>query len=239
MRRIEQGTRVAASPGQVTPLRDSLPVTVMLRPLASGLPIGFFGLVGAAAITGAQAVGALPKESMAAIGLLLFPTVLVQVIGGVSALLARDVIAGSLILTFSGVWLGTALINVLQPPDALLTLAVWYFALGPVVLCLISAATGKLALALVPTTGFPAFIVTGVWMYEGGGANGLGTAAGALTFVLAVAGLYAGLALLHEDARRHTVLPTLRRGAMREAFTGDFASQLGDLEHEAGVRRYL
>lgn len=216
-----------------------LPVTVMLRPLASGLPFGFFGLVAAATITGVQALGMLPKDASTAIALLLFPTVMLQLVGGISCLLGRDVVSASLILTFSGVWLGTALIELVQPPHGDVTLALWYFALGPVILGLISAGTGKLALALVPMTGLPAFIVTGVWLYQGGGTNGLGMAAGVLTFVLAAAGLYAGVALLHEDARGHPVLPTLRRGAMREAFTGDFESQLRGLEHEAGVRRYV
>jgi hypothetical protein len=216
-----------------------LPVTVMLRPLASGLPFGFFGLVSAATITGVQAIGLLPASASRAIALLLLPTVMLQLVGGIACLLTRDVVSASSILTFSGVWLGTALIGLVQPPHGQDTLALWYFAVAPVVLCLISAGTGKLALALVPVTGLPAFVVTGIWLYKGAGTNGLGLAAGILTFVLAAAGLYAGLALLHEDARRHTVLPTLRRGAMREAFTGDFASQLRDLEHEAGVRRYV
>lgn len=216
-----------------------LPVTVMLRPLASGLPFGFFGLVAAATITGVQALGILPQDASRAIALLLLPTVILQLVGGISCLLGRDVVSASLILTFAGVWLGTALIELVQPPHGQATLALWYFALGPVVLCLISAGTGKLALTLVPISGLPAFIVTGVWLYQGGETNGLGIAAGVLTFVLASVGLYAGLALLHEDARRHTILPTMRRGAMREAFTGDFASQVHDLEHEAGVRRYI
>ena len=67
--------------------------------------------------------------------------------------------------------------------------------------------------------GLPTFLVTGVWPLSGG--NGLGDAVGILSFVLALAALYVATALLLEDARRKTVLPTLRPGPMKEAFSGD------------------
>jgi hypothetical protein len=210
----------------------------MLRPIASGLPFGLFGLVVAATLTGTQAFGILPTSASLAIGLLLFPTAVAQLVGGISAVLGRDVIGASLMIVFSGVWLGTALVYVLHPTDGLEVLAVWYLALAPVVIGLISSATGKLGLALVPVTGLPMLVVTAVWLLSGS-PKGLGEAAGVLSFALAAAGLYAAVALLLEDARGRTALPTLRRGPMREAFTGDFSAQLEGVEHEAGVRRYL
>lgn len=85
--------------------------------------------------------------------------------------------------------------------------------------------------------GLRAFLLTGIYFVYGGADVEL--ADGALTLGLALAALYAGLALLHEDARRRTVLPTLRRGKMRDALTADLAAQLRDIEHEAGVREYL
>lgn len=214
-----------------------LPVVITLRPVASGLPFGFFGLVVAATLVGAQAYGLLPVKASLAIGLLLLPTVVAQLVGGIACLVARDVISGSLMMVFSGVWLGTALVYLTNPPDGLVALGVWYLALAPVIMALISSATAKLALSVVPMLGLPTFVVTGVWLIYGG--RGMGQATGVLSFALAFVALYAGLALLLEDARRHTVLPTLRRGAMKRAFTGSFEDQLVDLEHEAGVRRYV
>lgn len=225
------GAKGVADPG------TRLPVQVVLRPLASGLPIGFFGLVAAAGLTGADAYGFLPKSADLAVGLLLFPTVLFQLVGGISAIASRDVISASLLLLFSGVWLGTALVYCLHPADGTAALAIWYFCVGPVILVLISSATGKLALTMVPVTGFPTFMLAGVWLLLGGA--GLGQAVGVLSFVLAAVALYVSLALLFEDSRRRTVLPTLRRGPMRDAFEEGFARQLDDLEHEAGVRRAL
>lgn len=209
----------------------------MLRPIASGLPFGLFGLVNAAALVGVQAFGILPASASTAIGMLLLPTVILQLVGGISCILGRDVIAASMMLTFSGVWLGTSLVLIVQPHDGLVVLGIWYFAISAVILGLITSATGKLVIALVPVTGLPTFLVTAVWLVWGG--SGMGKAAGVLSFALAAVALYAGLALLFEDARRRTVLPTLRRGAMRRAFTGDLDAQLENVEHEAGVRQYL
>jgi succinate-acetate transporter protein len=140
-------------------------------------------------------------------------------------------------MTFSGVWLGTALVFAIHPAHGLEVLAVWYLAFCPVLVCLIASATGKLALSLVPTVGLPTFLATGTWLLLGG--RLLGELVGGLSFLLAAVGLYAAMALLMEDSRRRTVLPTLRRGAMRTALTGDLQAQLRDIEHEAGVRRSL
>jgi uncharacterized protein len=216
-----------------------VPAVVSLRPIASGLPFGFFGLVIAATIVGAQALGVLPPSASVAIGLVLLPTVLLQLIGGVSCILGRDVISASLMLTFCGVWLGTALVYIAHPPDGLAVLAIWYLGLAPVIMALISTATGKLALTVVPVVGLPTFVVTAVWLLGGAGSVGLGRAVGIMSFVLAAAALYSGLALLFEDSRRRTILPTLRRGPMKTAFTGTLSDQLVDVEHEAGVRRYI
>lgn len=234
----QAGEPARVEPGEATH-RRSVPAYVTLKPLASGLPFGFFGLVAAATIVGVQAYGFLPPQAGKAIGLLLLATFVLQLIGGISCIVGRDVISASLMLVFSTTWLVTALVYLVHPVDGLVSLGLWYFALGPVIICLIVSATGKLALSLVPMTGLPAFIVTGVWLIGNAHDAFLGEVVGVLSFLLAASGLYAGLALLLEDSRRRTVLPTLRRGPMREAFTGDFDAQLRDLEHEAGVRRYV
>ena len=218
---------------------DGAPAMVMLRPIASGLPFGFFGLVIAASVVGAQAYGFLPASAGRAVGLLLLSTVMLQMIGGISCILARDVISASFMLVFSAVWLGTALDYIVLPQHALLVLGVWYLGLAPVIGCLIVSGTSKLALSMVPMVGLPTFVVTAIWLLDGGRPGALGQAAGVMSWALAGAGLYAGFALLLEDARRRTVIPTMRRGPMKEAFTGDFASQLTNVEHEAGVRRYV
>lgn len=231
------GAYLAAQQGR--PGGGPVPAVVTLRPIASGLPIGFFGLVIAASVVGAQAYGFVPALAGKAIGLLLLATVLFQVIGGISCIMGRDVISATLMLTFAGVWLGTALIYLVTPPEGLKVLGIWYLALAPVIACLISSATRKLALSMVPAIGLPTFVVTAVWLIGGAKDHALGQVTGIFTWVLAAVALYAALALLLEDAKRKTVLPTLRRGAMKESFTREFDYQLTDVEHEAGVRRYV
>lgn len=237
---VSTGNLSSAAPGAAPGSPDgSVPAVVTLRPLASGLPFGFFGLTMAAALVGAQAYGFLPPSASLVIGLLLLPTAVLQLIGGISCILGRDVISASLMLIFSGAWLGTALVYLVNPPHGLPALGIWYLALAPVIGALISSATGKLALSIVPVIGLPTFVVTAVWLLGNAGNAGLGKAVAVLSFLLAAVGYYSGLALLFEDSRRRTVLPTLRRGPMRQAFTGTFTDQLTDVEHEAGVRRYV
>ena len=120
--------------------------------------------------------------------------------------------------------------------DGLEALGLWYLALSPVILSVISCSTAKLALAAVPSIGLPSFVLTAVHLVFGGGGR---AGAGVLTPLLALVALYAGLALLHEDVRRTTVLPTLRRGRMKDTLTGGFDDQLRDIAHEPGVREYL
>jgi uncharacterized protein len=232
------GNQPSARPASGSP-DGSVPAVVTLRPIASGLPFGFFGLALAAALIGAQAYGYLPASASRVIGLLLLPTAMLQFIAGIFCVLGRDVMPASLMLTLSGIWLGTALVFLSHPAHGLPALGIWYLALAPVLMALISSATGKLALAIVPTVALPAFVVTAVWLLGNAGSAGLGKATAVLTFLLAAVGLYAGLSLLLEDARRRTILPTLRRGPMRQAITGTFSDQLANVEHEAGVRRYL
>jgi uncharacterized protein len=232
------GNQPSAKPAPGSP-DGSVPAVVALRPIASGLPFGFFGLTIAAGIIGAQAYGFLPPSASRAIGLLLLPTAVLQLVAGIACISGRDVISASLMLTLSGVWLGTALVYLSHPVYGLPALGIWYLALAPVLMALISSATGKLALTIVPSVGLPAFVVTAVWLLGNASSAGLGKAAGVLTFLLAAVGLYAGLSLLFEDSRGRTILPTLRSGRMRQAFTGTFSDQVTNVEHEAGVRRYV
>jgi uncharacterized protein len=228
----------SAGPASGSP-DGSASAVVTLRPIASGLPFGFFGLALAAALIGAQAYGYLPASASRVIGLLLLPTAMLQFIAGIFCVLGRDVMPASLMLTLSGIWLGTALVYLSHPAHGLPALGIWYLALAPVLMALISSGTGKLALGIVPTVALPVFVVTAVWLLGNAGSAGLGKATAVLTFLLAAVGLYAGLSLLLEDSRRRTILPTLRRGPHRQAIVGTFSDQLTNVGHEAGVRRYL
>jgi len=132
------------------------------------LPFGLFGLVVAATMLGAQALPFLPMRASLAIGLILVPTAMAQLVAGVAALPSPDVISATLMMVFSGVWLGTGLVFIVSPPYGHVVLGFWYLVLCPVIACLISAATARLALSLVPMIGLPTFLVTGIWLIVGG-----------------------------------------------------------------------
>jgi len=152
--------------------RTKLPVSAVLRPLASGLPFGLFGLVVAATMLGAQALLFLPMRASLAIGVVLIPTAMAQLVAGVAALPSRDVISATLMMVFSGVWLGTGLVFIISPPYRHVVLGFWCLALCPVIACLISAGTAKLALSLVPMIGLRTLLVTGIWLIVAGPGSG-------------------------------------------------------------------
>jgi uncharacterized protein len=99
-----------------------------------------------------------------------------------------------------------------------------------------AASTGKLVVAGVMGLTALRFAVTGV--AEITGSSAWLTAAGVVGLVLAVAAVYAALALELEGAGT-AVLPVLRRGSGQDAESGDLDSALGGLAREAGVRRQL
>jgi uncharacterized protein len=100
-----------------------------------------------------------------------------------------------------------------------------------------AAAPTKLVAASVMGLAGLRFFLTGVAMVSA--STGWKQTSGVVGIVLAAVALYAALAFEIEDARHATLLPTLRRGAGRDVMTGDAASELATLEHEAGVRKQL
>lgn len=154
-------------PGR-TPPQPPLPGAITLRPPASSFQLSFLGLVATAARTGARAFGSPPKSADAAIGLLLLPTATALPIGGEFAIASRDVISASLMVTFSGVRMGTGIVLLAHPPEGPRALATWYLCICLVIARLISAARGKRAVALVPVVGQPTSLATGIWLLVGG-----------------------------------------------------------------------
>ena len=100
-----------------------------------------------------------------------------------------------------------------------------------------AAAASKLLASVVMALTALRFYLTGA--YELSAAAPWKDAAGITGLALAAVALYAGLAFELEDSRRSTVLPTFRRGAGREALTGNVSDELARVQHEAGVRQNL
>jgi uncharacterized protein len=99
------------------------------------------------------------------------------------------------------------------------------------------SAFGKLIATAVLTVTALRFAVTGV--YELTDSATWKRAAGVVGLFLCGLALYAALAMLLEDVRRTTTLPTFRRARGKASITGNLRDQLGQLEHEAGIREQL
>lgn len=213
---------------------------VVLRPVASPLPLGFFAFGVAIVLTTLLDLGAFPvRDSHEVAVLLLAFTGPLELLAAVFALLARDVGAGTSLGVFGATWVsyGTALLLTV-PGSRSPVLGSFFLALCVVLLALaVASLSGKPALGLLLLLAFLRFAATG--LYEILGASWLQTAAGGVGALLALVSFYGGLALLIEDSQGRIVLPTGRRGRASESLEAGLGAQLASLESEAGVRNQL
>jgi succinate-acetate transporter protein len=223
-------------PGTIEPdLRDM--TRIVLRPIGSPLPLGFFTVAIDNVLVSALQWGLLPAADRRAVALIVFPAFVVQVIVGVFALGARDSIAGTLMLSFATTWLVDTLIFYVNPPGAAAALGIFYVVFAVFVALMLVSALLKRALAAVLAVAMPRFLIAGVADLTG--SQVLAQAGAVLGFLLAAVALYTAFALLLEDSRGREVLPIGRLGAARHATHGSLAVQLRDIERQAGVRRTL
>ncbi|MEU9481451.1 GPR1/FUN34/YaaH family transporter [Streptomyces sp. NPDC048191] len=222
------------------PPRPEALTRIMLRPLASSLPLGFFAFGTGSVLLSAVQLEWVPLEQSRPVMLLVLVFVVpLQLLAGVFAFLSRDGGAACGLSVLGCAWAGTALVTLTGAPgQPSAGLAVFLLSVAPLMLLLSAAAIpGKPLFAVLLMVGACRFGLTGA--YEAGGATVLRTAAGWVGVALAVFALYGGFALLLEDSAQRTVLPLGRRGRARTSLQGDLGHQLDQTEREAGVRRQL
>ncbi|HEX6452121.1 MAG TPA: GPR1/FUN34/YaaH family transporter [Trebonia sp.] len=213
---------------------------IMLRPLASSLPLGFFAFTVGTVLLSALELHWTPAAQDAQLMTLVLAFVVpLEALSGLFAFLARDSGAATGLTTLSASWLATSLTVMHGPPGALsLPLSIFLLTLTALMLIMsVTAVTGKPLLGVLLLIGACRFALTGV--YQATGATAVEQAAGWLGIPLAVFALYGGLALLLEESHQRTVLPLGRRGRARTSLEGDFAHQVHRSEQEPGVRRQL
>jgi hypothetical protein len=216
-------------------LRDM--TRIVLRPIGSPLPVGFFTVAIDNVVVAALQWGLLPAADRRAVALIVLPAFVVQVIVGIFALGARDSIAATLMLSFATTWLVDTLILYQDPPGASAALGIFYVVFAVFVAFMLASALLKRALAAVLVVAAPRFLIAGVAELTGNQA--LSQAGAVLGFLLAAVAMYTAFALLMEDSRGREVLPIGRLGAARQATHGTLAVELRDIERQAGVRRTL
>lgn len=213
---------------------------IILRPLATPLPLGFLGLFVATMLVAGLQLGWVPltQGKYLAIGILVF-TVPVQFIACVYGFLVRDLVAGTGMGLLAGSWATIAIVLLVTPPGSTSIGLAWLLVLAGVALCIpaFAASQAKVLAAAVNFLTALRFWITAV--YEWGAPHVWETVAGAVGVALAVLALYAALAFEVEDQRRRTVFPTFRRRLGAVAMTGDLAAQVSHAQNEAGVRKQL
>ena len=213
---------------------------VVLRPIASSLPLGFFAFTVGTVLLSAIELNWTPVATTGQVAILVLAFVApLEVLSGVFAFLARDSGAATGLTTLSAAWAATAITLFRRPPAELnRPLAIFLLALAVVMLVMSAVSvTGKPLFGVLLVIGACRFALTGV--YEITGVIGVEQASGWLGVPLAAFALYGGLALLLEESYQRIVLPLGRRGRARSSLEGSFAHQVHQAEQEAGVRRQL
>ncbi len=215
------------------------PTRVVLRPLATPLPLGFLALAVATVAFATVQLSWIPagQGQTVALGVLVL-TVPLQFLAAVMGFLTRDPVAATGMGILSGTWAAVCLATLASPPGATSS------GLGVILLCsaaclLIPAAAArtKAVPALVILTSATRFAVTGIAEIDGG--TGWMHAAGWVGIALAVLSSYAALALELEGSESRTVLPLGRTGASKKAVDGRLSDQVDSLATEPGVRQQL
>jgi uncharacterized protein len=213
---------------------------VVLRPLATPLPLGFLALALATVAFSAVQLGWVPPDQgrIAALAALA-ATLPLQFLSSVMGFLARDPVAATGMGVLAGTWAVVGLATYTSPPGtASAGLGVVLVTAGVAMLVpALAAVPSKLAPATVMGLAAARFLVTGV--YEVTGSAAWQTVAGWAGLLLAAVALYTALAMELEGAQGRTVLPLGRRGPGRAATEGRGPLDPADLVSEAGVRPQL
>jgi len=215
-------------------------VVVELRPVASPAPIGFFGLAAATFVLSGLQLGWMDKTNSAQVALVLLAFAFgAQLLAGIVAFLARDVVLATAMVALALTWLVTGLVMRSSPPgatnDALGLFLV--FSGSAVALCGATAALGKVVPAVVLLDAAARIAATGV--YQLTSSDAWKTTAGVIGLVLFVLAMYTALAAMLEGAAGKPVLPFGRRARGETAVDGSLLEQVQRIAHEPGVRVQL
>ncbi len=213
---------------------------IVLRPLASPLPMGFLALFFASLLVSALQLHWVPATARhdLAIGILAF-TVPLQLIGCLYGFPCRDVVASTGFGTLGGTWAALGVTLLTSPPAATrpglgIVLVV---AAGALLVPITASLASKVAASLVLFLAAVRFALTGG--YELTAAAAWEYAAGVCGVVVAGVALYAALASELDSATRRDLLPLLRLAGGKRAVSGRLADQVARVSREAGVRDQL
>jgi uncharacterized protein len=212
---------------------------IFLRPIASGVPLGFFSFGIGMLLLGCAALNIIPVTESKQLGLILalfvFP---LEMLAAIFAFLARDTMSVAAMGLFAASWLTLGVFEIVSKPGATsVAVGVYYFGFATALLMI-----GAMALPSKPfytvlfVVAAARLILAGV--FEAGGSHFFYNLSGYLAFAVTLITFYGGVAFTLEDIHQKAVLPLFRRGAAQEAF-GGYEQQLKTLESEPGIRHQL
>src|SRR4051812_9906350 len=216
------------------------PERVFLRPIANPLPLGFLALAAATLLVSALQLGWIATSQGKDVALILIAFVFpLQLVTSIFSYLGRDVVAGTGMGILSGTWLSMGLVTLVSPTGATSDALGLFLLMAGVAMWVPASAAlaSKLVPAAVLGTAGLRFMLTGA--YELSAASSWQHIAGIVGLILCAIGVYAALAMTHEDASGVTVLPLGRRGSGSAAIGTDAGRQSAQLDSEAGVRSQL
>jgi succinate-acetate transporter protein len=223
--------------GVITPEQN---VRIVVRPIASALPLGFFAFGMGMLLLAGFGNGWLPISDQHTVGLLLAAFVApLQFTAAIVAFLARDTFGATGLGIFSTSWFATGLVYLTAAPGELSrTLGLYEFGFAFTVAVLaVAAMLGKPLIGTIMLLAASRSALAGA--YEWGAPKTVNTAAAWIALAIFVVAVYGGLAFLLEDVRQETVLPVFRRGSSKESTEGNLQDQLRGVGGEAGVRQAL
>lgn len=213
---------------------------IVLRPLASPLPLGFFAFgMGSLLLSGFQ-FGLIPPSEAKILallfGLFVFP---LQALAAVLSFLCREPLGATALGMISASWLaGSAVIYTSPPASTTISFGIFYIMLSLMLLLLgIAGLQGKPLISAIILFATVRYAFNG--LYELTALPWTQTTSGVTGCAICLFALYVGLALVLEDIMHRPVLPFGRRGEALEAIEGDLGQQVGPIEKEAGVRKQL
>jgi len=199
---------------------------VVLRPLATPLPLGFLALALATTTFAALQLGWIPPEQgrVAAITAVA-ATVPLQLLASIVGFLARDPVAATGMGVLTGTWAVVGLTTYTSPPGSTSAgLGVLLVTAGLAMFVPAVSGLAKLVPAAVMGLAGVRFVVTGIYELEA--SPTWKSAAGWVGLALAVLALYAALALELEASHGRTILPLGRREPLDVAVEPGIRPQL-------------
>jgi succinate-acetate transporter protein len=215
-------------------------VRIMVRPIASALPLGFFSFGMGMLLLAGAGNGWLPVSEQHTVGLLLAAFVApLEFTAAVVAFLARDTFGATGLGLFSTSWFTLGLADLIARPGELSrTLGLYEFGFAFTVAVLaIAAMMGKPLIGTIMLAAATRSVLAGA--YEWGAPQSVNTIGAWIALAIFVVAIYGGLAFLLEDVQQQSVLPVFRRGTSKESIEGNLQDQLRGVGQEAGVRQAL